>query len=130
MHPGFEENYLEIESPPINSYPIHIRNCGSIYSRRLYDVDGFAIRDENNEFLNAWTPAMNDAFEDGRLRLVRSMRFDYRYFVTSEEQKQRFLYERDTGSDFPNSTYYVYRDRDNEYEMNGYNNNRVFRRRQ
>lgn len=71
---------------------------------------------------------MNDAFADGEIRLVRSLRYDYRYFITDEEQKQRFLYERQFGSEFPHVKYYVYRDRTNEYE--DVSNNRSNNRRQ
>lgn len=109
------EQYTSDESSAmeedIRLHPIIYRDCGSICARKLYDVDGFVLIGDDNSLLNIYNKAMQRAFDQRRLRVIRSMKHDYVYFITCESQRQRFVNERQNGCpDLNDRTYYVYRD--------------------
>lgn len=103
------KEYTENES--VKLYPIILKDKGSTYSRKLYDVDGFVLLGEDGTFLNVYNKAMKEAFEKKRLRVIHNMKGEYVYFIVSESQRQRFLNERENGCpDLNDRTYYIYRD--------------------
>lgn len=97
--------------------PIRIQDCGSTNQRRLFDVDGFLLLDDDNRPLHIYNPQIRRIFRERRLRLIRSSANGYRYFIRNEEQRQRFLYERVVGSQFRGTTYWVYRDNDHRDQI-------------
>lgn len=109
-----QSSYSDEETPirAVPTFPVKLRDCGSTYARRLYDVDGFTLTDEEGELLNVYTKKMQDALESGRLRAIRSLRNNYLYFIRKETQRQRFLHEREKGSTQRKITYYVYFDKE------------------
>lgn len=100
----------ETTESSVQLYPVRIRNCGSTYSRRLRDVDGFYLVNDNGKLLNVYTKEMKDAFESGALRAIHNVRDGYVYFVQHDEQIRRFKREREEGSDLVNIDYFVYYD--------------------
>lgn len=87
-----------------------------MYAKTLYDVDGNILVNRQGRLLNVFRSIMDDAFESKELRLYRNSTMTditYRYFVTSIEQRDRFLTEREIGStEGPNKAYHVYVDED------------------
>lgn len=103
------KEYTENES--VKLYPIILKDKGSTYNRKLYDVDGFVLLGEDGTLLNVYNKAMKEAFEKKRLRVIHNMKGEYVYFIVSESQRQRFLNERENGCpDLNDRTYYIYRD--------------------
>lgn len=81
----------------------------------MYDVTGNVLRDRHGTPLNLKMWQMDEAFKNGDIRLCRNSttkNICYRYFVTSDEQKKMFQYDRDNGSIFRNMIYSVYLDED------------------
>lgn len=100
-----------MSEPEYPLYNVTLVNKGSLYSKTLYDVDGFVLLSESGEKLNVYTKTMQDAFDSGRLRVIRSLKDGgYVYFITQAYQLQRFKDERDNGSIRPHVKYYIYRD--------------------
>lgn len=97
-------------------YPVKLVNHPNIYARYLVDVDGSILKDKNqHRVLNVFREEMNDAIEDGRLRVIRNSTMKnicYRYFVTSNKQHERFLEDVENGSLLPGLKYHVYCDED------------------
>lgn len=99
-------------------YPIRFVDCGSVYARRLFDVDGNPLLDwETGETLHLSNARIMDHFNNKMIRCVRHPVDDYRYFVQSEEQKQRFIREREEGTARRSYNYYIYRDSDTDQEI-------------
>lgn len=96
------------------TYEIKTRDLGSPYSRFLYDVDGRLILDSHKHIVNVYSPHMKEMFEDRSLRLIRSIKYGYVYFVQSEAQRERFTREREDGSRYETTTYYVYKDKNHK----------------
>lgn len=93
--------------------PIKLVNRGSRYATTLYDLDGNVLKDVSGNKLNVYTANMLVAFEEGKLRLIRKLSDPgYSYFVTSEEQLDRFEEEREMGTFRYNNIYHVYADED------------------
>ena len=84
MTNDYEGSQPIVETNISSAFRARFRNMGSMYARRLYDVDGNVLRDDDGHLLNVYTPTMNEYFADGSLRLVRSLRYDYRYFVRTQ----------------------------------------------
>lgn len=112
----------DVQTVPRQSYqyerkPIKLQNRGSRYSHTLYDLDGNVLLDEHGNKLNVYTSNMKAAFEDGKLRLIRRMSDPgYTYFVTSNDQLERFEEEREYGSYRYNNVYHVYADEDVDWD--------------
>lgn len=95
------------------------------FARTLYDVAGNVLTDRFGTPLNLKMFEMDVAFKNGDIRICRNSttkNICYRYFVTSDEQKKRFHYDRENGSIFRNMVYCVYLDEDvdkttSEYKM-------------
>jgi hypothetical protein len=103
----FEEPYAELRC-----YHVRLFDHGSRHARNLYDVDGDLLTDENGCKLNVWTQTMNEYFLSGRLRLIHHLAEPgYSYFITSDEQRRRFEFERENGSG-KRMIYHVYADED------------------
>lgn len=86
-----------------------------MYSKILYDVDGNILTNKQGRLLNVFRSIMDEAFETKEVRLYRNSTMSsltYRYFITSAEQRDRFLWEREIGSESPNKGYHVYVDED------------------
>jgi hypothetical protein len=85
------------------------------FARTLYDVDGNVLIDRHGTPLNLKRPEIDTAFENGDIRMIRNSttkNICYRYFVTSEEQRRQFLFDRENGSLFCDHVYSVYLDED------------------
>jgi len=95
-------------------FPVRFVFHHNIYSRHLYDVEGNVLRDNYGEAMNVFSKSMQDAFDSGHLRLLRNstMTCDcYRYFITSNNQLERFIEERDyKSSRGPDIEYHIYPD--------------------
>lgn len=113
---------IHVETIPTQTYyyerkPIKLRNRGSRYARILYDLDGNVLKDKFGVNINVYTVNIRTAFEEGSLRLIRKLSDPgYSYFVTSEEQLQRFEEERDLGTSRYNNVYHVYADEDVDWD--------------
>lgn len=87
----------------------------NLYSKILYDVEGNILTNKQGRCLNVFRNIMDDAFEAKEVRLYRNGTMNnltYRYFVTSIEQRDQFLWEREIGATEPNKAYHVYVDED------------------
>jgi len=88
----------------------------NMYCRILYDVEGKILVNHMGRILNAFRPEMDEAFANKEIRLIRNSTMDsicYRYYITSQEQWEKFIWERELGSDQgPNKSYHVYVDDD------------------
>jgi hypothetical protein len=98
-----------------------------MYGKILYDVEGNILATTMGKLINVYRPCMDEEFENGRLRLFRNsthLNICYRYFITSEDQRRRFLEDRQFGTkEGPNKSYHVYLDEDvdrttKEYQQN------------
>lgn len=108
------EKETECEEPYFELRCFHVRlfDHGSRNARNLYDVDGDLLTDSEGRKLNVWSQTMNEYFLSGRLKLVhRLAEPGYSYFITSEEQRRRFEFERENGSG-KRMIYHVYGDED------------------
>jgi hypothetical protein len=87
-----------------------------MYAKILYDVEGNILTNRQGRLLNVFRSIMDDAFEAKEIKLYRNSTManvTYRYFVTSIEQRDRFLWDRQLGSEEgPNKAYHVYVDED------------------
>jgi hypothetical protein len=103
----FEEPYHELRC-----FHVRLFDHGSRNARNLYDVDGNILTDNQGARLNVWTKVMNEYLLSGKLRLIhRIAEPSYSYFVISEQQRQRFEFERENGSG-KRMIYHVYADED------------------
>jgi hypothetical protein len=88
----------------------------NLYSKILYDVEGNILTNPTGRLLNVFRAEMDEAFRVKQLRLYRNSSMSgmcYRYFVTSLEQRDRFLEERQFGTyQGPNKAFHVYVDED------------------
>jgi hypothetical protein len=86
------------------------------YRKFLYDVDGNILTDKTHRLLNAYRENLQDAISKGDVRIFRNKTMSdycYRYFITSQEQLDKFHEDRELGSDTgPNKKYHVYVDED------------------
>jgi hypothetical protein len=113
----FEDVSTSSSSDDRPTCPIRYHDCGNVHNRRLFDVDGFLLVDDDNRPLHVYNPQLRDHFRDGRIRCIRSSPHGYRYFIRNEEQRQRFVYERVVGSQFRGTTYWIYRDNDHRDQI-------------
>ena len=94
-------------------FPVVIQNQGPVFQKELRDVTGCILRsDETGQPINMFQKEMNDMLEDGRIRMIHKLNPGYVYFVTNEYDKQMFISDRDTGSEYPYTEYSVYFDED------------------
>lgn len=97
-------------------WPIRLVDHQTMYAKILYDVEGNILTNRQGRLLNVFRSIMDDAFENKEVRLYRNStttNLCYRYFVTSIEQRDRFLWDRQLGSkEGPNKAYHVYVDED------------------
>lgn len=86
------------------------------YRKFLYDVDGNILTDKTGRLLNSYRENLKKAIERGEVRIFRNKTMSeccYRYFITSQEQLDKFYEDRDLGSNLgPNKKYHVYVDED------------------
>lgn len=62
-------------------------------------------------------PELDEAFNNKEIKIYRNSTMQsvcYRYFIVSEEQKMKFLVDRELGSVIPNTIYHVYVDDDSD----------------
>lgn len=87
-----------------------------MYVKILYDVEGNILTNRQGRCLNPFRSIMDDAFANKEIRIYRNSTMKnicYRYYVTSIEQRDRFLWDREIGStEGPNKAYHVYVDED------------------
>jgi len=99
-------------------FPIRLQLRGSPYGNELYDVDGDILLSPSGDRLNVYNQLLQDEFSSGRLRLLHDIRIGYRYFITTQKQLDRFLLERQEGTEYFRRTYHIYQDEDfNYYEF-------------
>lgn len=95
-----------------------------MYAKALYDVEGNILTNRTGRCLNVFRSIMDDAFQAKEIRLYRNSSMGnlcYRYFVTSIEQRDKFLWDREMGSEEgPNKAYHVYVDEDVDRETREY----------
>jgi hypothetical protein len=95
-----------------------------MYAKVLYDVEGNILTSRQGRLLNVFRPIMDEAFDKKEVRLYRNSTIanvTYRYFVTSIEQRDRFLVDRQYGcEEGPNKGYHVYVDDDVDRSTNEY----------
>lgn len=103
-------------SAKTRKWPIRLVDHRTMYAKILYDVEGNILTNRQGRLLNVFRSIMDDAFEAKELKLYRNSTManvTYRYFVTSIEQRDRFLWDRQLGSEEgPNKAYHVYVDED------------------
>lgn len=89
---------------------------GSVYAKILYDVDGNILVDSEHRMMNVFRATLGLALLNKEVRLFRNKSMGsvcYRYFTTTDEQRDRFLCEREFGTKLgPNLKYHVYVDED------------------
>lgn len=82
----------------------------------LYDVEGNILTDKRHRLLNIYRDNLKEALTKGDVRIFRNKtmsEYCYRYFITSQEQLDKFYEDRELGSDKgPNKKYHVYVDED------------------
>jgi hypothetical protein len=82
----------------------------------LYDVDGNILTDKHHRLLNIYRENLQEALSKGDVRIFRNKTMSdycYRYFITSQEQLDKFYEDRAFGSNVgPNKKYHVYVDED------------------
>lgn len=93
-------------------YRVAIKDRGSTYASRLYDVDGFVLMDDDGNFLNVFNATMKQYLDEQKIRAIRSIKEGYLYFIQHDEQRRRFKHERVYGSEFEHMKYHVYRDKE------------------
>lgn len=93
-------------------YHIEMVEMGSVRAPRLVDVDGNDLKDATGAYLSIWKPSMKDALEQKEVRCIHNVNGNYRYFVRNSGQIARFQKERDQGSPFPHTRYFIYPDGD------------------
>lgn len=97
---------------PGGCYPVRVVMMGSTNGRQLVDVDGQVLLTPWGEHLNVFNAALMDYFDTGKIRLLHCLHPGFRYFITSEEQARRFMYQREYGSEERGVTFFVYEDED------------------
>jgi len=98
-------------------YPVRLRDMGSVYAQRLFDVEGKMLVDEDYNPISLHNPGIMEEFNNKKIRCIRHPDNDYRYFITSERQKQRFIKEREEGSETRLTVFYIYRDNDTDEQI-------------
>lgn len=101
-------------SASISSYPVHnvlITTLGSIYAKRLFDIEGNTLLCADNTYANVYH-GLKELLDSKAIRLIHNMEVGYRYFITSEQQMNRFIEYRNFGSSDPGYAYCVYEDED------------------
>lgn len=99
----------------ITYYPIRLQLRRHIYGSHLYDVDGFLILDKYGAPANVFKTQLREMMQSKEVRIIRDLQCGYRYFVRSEEQKSRFIREREFGCSYYPRTYHVYHDDDCDF---------------
>ena len=105
-------------------YRVHMVDHKNIFSKILYDVEGNIIRTKQGRLINVFRKEMEQAMNEGCLTVHRNSTMHgitYRYFTTSNEQKMRFIDERENGTyEGPNVRYHVYVDDDVDRDTSEY----------
>ena len=103
-------------SESVQRWPVRLVDHCNLYAKYLYDVDGKILINSDNKFLNVHNERLEDALKSKEIRFYRNSTMAnvcYRYFITSDEQRERFHEDRIYGSDEgPNKAYHVYVDED------------------
>jgi hypothetical protein len=76
-----------------NRKRVRIVDRGSLYAKVLFDVEGNPLRDlDTGRYLNVHTKLMQDAFDQGHIRMVHQVMKEptYHYFLTSDRQEKDF----------------------------------------
>lgn len=93
-------------------YEIELVNMGSWRAFRLVDVDGNELKDSTGALLSIWKQGMKQELNSKNIRCIYNLNGNYRYFVSHAGQISRFQKERDHGSPFPYTRYFIYPDDD------------------
>lgn len=93
-------------------YPIVWVKHFDRYQSKLYDVDGYLLVGEEGEPLNVYKEELKDMMINRKIRFVHYLATEptYCYFVTSQEQVDRFQKDRDGGSKTFDKHYHIYPD--------------------
>ena len=115
--PSLSEVSSEDQHSDVPLFPVRLRHCGSVYQHRLYDIDGNILRDDDGNDLHLFNPKIKEFFSARHLRCIRHPLHDYRYFVRTQEQLNRFQREREKGSEERNVFYFIYKDNDHDTQI-------------
>lgn len=92
-------------------YPVEFVLLRNIYGHTIHDVEGVVLTDDNGVPVNVFS-GLKEMFESKGLKLTHDVVYGYRYFTINGSQKHIFQTDRDFGSVFNNTKYYVYPDED------------------
>lgn len=106
-----ERSCASTESDEIR-YPIKMEYHRNRYASTLFDVDGCVLTGMTGEPLNVFKEELKDMMMEKLIWFVHYMAKEptYAYFVITQEQRDRFQYEREYGSLERNKVYHVYID--------------------
>jgi hypothetical protein len=93
-------------------FPITFQYHYNTYAGTLYDVEGNVLVGDGGQRLNVFQVELKEKLITKAIRFIHCMSSDptYAYFIQSDEQQSRFLYDRVHGHENPNMTYHVYPD--------------------
>lgn len=93
-------------------FPIKLVMHRNTYASTLFDVDGNVLVGESGHNLNVFREEMKDMMISKKVRCIHYMAKEptYCYFITDQEQMDRFQRHRDNGSQYPEMNYHVYPD--------------------
>lgn len=109
------QRFLMETANEIPRYPIVIVNHGRPYRKRLFDIHGKLLTNLDGSPANIMQSSMKDLVVSQAIRIVRVMYGDFYYFITREEDKEQFIYERQHGAVRERKRYHIYTD----YEFDG-----------
>lgn len=105
--------YFPIRLMAERRFPVVIQNQGPVFQKTLRDVTGsLLLSPTNGRPLNMFSVELRDLLEEGKIRVIHRVDPGYVYFVTNTYDERMFQSDRDNGSEFPYTEYYVYFDED------------------
>lgn len=93
-------------------FPVKMVYHRKRYAAELFDVDGDLLVGKTGSILNVFKEELKDMMIAKEIRFLHYMSKEptYAYFITSNEQLDRFHIERTEGSRDPHKSYHVYID--------------------
>jgi hypothetical protein len=100
------------QSTAVPKFPIKLVMHRNTYANTLFDVDGNVLVGDSGFNLNVFREEMKDMMISKKVRCIHYMTKEptYCYFITDQEQMDRFQRHRDNGSQYPEMNYHVYPD--------------------
>jgi len=97
---------------PIRRYTVVLKDEGKLHAPQLRDVNGNILRGADDRPLSIFDEELTELIKNGAVRLIHKLTPGYVYIVTDTYDERMFQYERDNGSERPNTQYTVYFDDD------------------